>query len=48
MLAYEFPDLIFLSQDLQGNVASVLEADVVVGWGFSHKLERMVNLQLLS
>ena len=48
MLAYEFPDLICQSQDLQGNVTLVLRADVVVGWGLCHKLERMVILQLLS
>ena len=48
MLAYGFPDLICLSKDLQGNTAWVLEADVVVGWGLCHKLERMVILQLLG
>ena len=48
MLAYEFPDLTCLSQDLQGNIASVLEADVMVGWGLYHRLERMVILQLLG
>ena len=37
-----------LSQDLQGIIAWVLEADVVVGWGLYHKLERMAILQLLS
>ena len=40
MLAYEFPDLVCLSQDLQGNVAWALEADVMVGWGLYHKPER--------
>ena len=29
-------------------VALVLEADVVVGWGLCHKLERMAIQQLLS
>ena len=48
MLAYEFLDLICLSQDLQGNIASVLEADVGAGWALCFKLERMVSLQLLS
>ena len=48
MLAYEFPDLICLSQDLQENVALVLEADVVLGWGLCHKVERRVILHLLS
>ena len=48
MQAYDILDLICLSQDLQGNVALVLEADVGAGWGLCHKLERMVILQLLS
>ena len=48
MQAYVFPDLVCLSQDLQGIIAWVLEADVVVGWGLYHKLERMAILQLLS
>ena len=48
VLAYEFPDLICLSQNLQGNAAWLLEADVVVGWGLYHILERMVILQLLG
>ena len=48
VLAYEFPDLICLSQDLQGIVGWVLEADVVVSWGLYHKLERRVILQFLG
>ena len=46
--AYEFPDLICLSQDLQGIIAWVLEADVALGWDLCHKLKRMAILQLLS
>ena len=48
VLAYEFPDLVCLSQDLQENVAWAPEADVMVGWGLYHILERMVNLLLLG
>ena len=48
MSAYKPPVLICLSQDLQGNIAWILEADVVVGWGLYHKLERMVILQSLG
>ena len=48
MLAYEFPDAVCLSQDLQGIIAWVQEADVAVSWGPCHKLEKMVIRQLLS
>ena len=43
-----FPNVVFQSQDLQGIIAWVLEADVVVSWGPCHKLEKMAILQLLS
>ena len=43
-----FPDLICPSQDLQGNIAWVLEADVMVGWDLYHIPEKMVILLLLG
>ena len=48
MIAYEFPDAVCLSQDLQGIIAWVLEVNVVVSLGPCHKLEKMAILQLLS
>ena len=48
MQAYEFPDLVWLSQDLQGIVAWVLEADVVVSWGPFHKLEKNGNFAVVK
>ena len=43
MQAYEFQDLICLSQDLQGIIAWVLEADVMVSRGPYHKLDKNGN-----
>ena len=40
MVAYEFPDAVCLSWDLQGIIACVLEVDVVVSWDPCHKLEK--------
>ena len=35
-----FPDVVCLSQGLQGIIAWVLEAGVAVSWGPCHKLEK--------
>ena len=40
MLVCAIPDLACQSQGLLGNIASVLEAGVVVGWGLCHRLEK--------